>query len=78
MRPYRLNCGNNVDILVLALLAILSLSFPTALYHFSRTAFILSVLISALLLGIAHMVLISSLCHKFANNWGYSLSKNET
>ena len=33
MRPYRLNSGNNVDILVLASLAILSLTFPIALHQ---------------------------------------------
>jgi len=67
MRPYRLNSGNNVDILVLALLAILSLLFPIALHHYAyrRTAIVFSMLI-LLLLGIPHVVLILSLCHKFA------------
>ena len=71
MRPYRLNSGNNVDISILALLAILLLLFPTALYQYPyrRTAIVFSMLVS-LLLGIPHMVLILSLCHKFAKKTG--------
>jgi len=56
MKPYRLNSGNNVDILVLALLAILSLLFPIALHQY-----IYGQTISSLLLSIPHMVLILSL-----------------
>jgi len=73
VKPYRLNSGNNVDILILALLAILLLLFATALhqhaYVYRRTAIVFSMLIS-LLLGIPHMVLILSLCHKFAKKNG--------
>ena len=63
MRPYRLNSGSNVDILVLASLAILSLTFSIALqkYVYSGTAIMWCTFISSLLLGIPHMVLILSL-----------------
>jgi len=70
MRPYRLNYRNNVDILVVASLVILSLSFPTTMLHNSTASVTLSVMISTLLLGIPHMVLIFSLCHKFAKKAG--------
>ena len=66
-----MNSGNNVDVLVLALLAILSLLFPIPLhkYAYKRAAIVYPMLIS-LLLGIPHMVLILSLCHKFAKKTG--------
>jgi len=70
IRPYRLNYRNNVDISVVASLAILSLSFPTALNHYNTASVTLSVMISTLLLGIPHMVLMFSLCHKFAKKTG--------
>ena len=69
--PYRLNSGNNVDISILALLAILLLILPIALhqYVYKRAVIVWSMLIS-LLLGIPHMVLILYLCHKFAKKTG--------
>jgi len=71
MRPYRLNSGNNVDISVLALLAILLLILPIALYQYvyKQVVIVWSMLVS-LLLGIPHMVLILYLCHKFAKKFG--------
>ena len=71
MRPYRLNSGNNVDISVLALLAILLLILPIALhqYVYKQVVIVWSMLVS-LLLGILHMVLILFLCHKFAKKTG--------
>ena len=70
MRPYRLNSGNNVDILVLASLAILSLTFPIALhqYVYSQTAIMWYTSKSSLLFGIPHTVLILSLATNLPRN----------
>ena len=70
VRPYRLNYRNTVDILALVLLAILSLIFPTTLYYPVTVSITCCVLISTLLLGVPHMVLILFLCYKLATITG--------
>jgi len=70
MRPYRLNYRNNVDILVLALLAILSLIVPTTLHHPEASNITYGVPILTLMLGVPHMVLMFFLCYKLAKITG--------
>ena len=70
MRPYRLNYRNNVDILVLALLAVLSLIVPTTLHHPEASNLTYGVPILTLMLGVPHMVLMFFLCYKLAKITG--------
>jgi len=70
MRPYRLNYRNNADILVLALLAVLSLIFRTTLHHPEASNITYGVLILTLMLGVPHMVLMFFLCYKLAKITG--------
>ena len=70
VRPYRLNYKNTVDILALVLHAILSLTFPTSLYHPLTVNITWCILVSTLLLGVPHMALICFLCYKLATVTG--------
>ena len=73
MKPYRLESRNNADILILVLLGMLSLTFFTAPKHLggeSEEIMICIIIISILLLGIPHMVLILYICYLLAKKTG--------
>ena len=65
-RPHKSNSMNTVDILILFLVEILSL----VTINSSPKHFTFAILISTLLLGIPHMVLIFYICHIFTRNTG--------
>ena len=69
-RPYKLNFMNNVDIVILFLLEILTFAVVNPVPKFLEY-FILG---SVLLLGVPHMVLIFYLCCKLARKTGISQS----
>ena len=80
-RPYRSNIWNNVDVMVLVLLEILSIAFSAAAIHSNSTGiFTYVMLISTLLTGIPHMVLIFYICYQLAKKVGITqcLTKNHT
>ena len=66
MKPYKSNCSNNADFMILALLSIMSAHMLTALYHAKRAAFPNGVMVLTLLLSIPHMVLIFYVCYVLA------------
>ena len=65
-RPYKLNFMNNVDIVILFLLEILTLA--TSNFTFNYLTY--SILGSILLLLIPHMILMFYICHKLAKKIG--------
>ena len=67
-RPYKLNLMNNVDIVILFLLAILIL--VTSISASSSSLITYPILGSTLLLLIPHMILIFYICHKLAKKIG--------
>ena len=68
-RPYKSNFRNNVDILILVLLAILLLTFYTAKTKDITFCF----LVPAVLLSIPHMMLIFYICYELATKLGTTL-----
>ena len=71
VRPYKRNIGNNVDVLILALLEA-SAIFQLLAVNFHLTAPTLHYysLVVVLLLGVPHMVLILYICYKLVNKLG--------
>ena len=78
MRPYKQNFRNNVDIFMLGLLAILSLTFLTETNYPGSNSSTLSILLTTLLLGVPHMVLIFYICYMLSKKAGITqwLKKN--
>ena len=70
LKPYRSNLKNNVDLMILILLEIVSLVFLTATYHPATATFTLYTVIAVLLIGIPPLVLIFYICYKFAKEAG--------
>ena len=66
VKPYKLNFMNNVDIVILFLLAV----FLVATSHSVSHHFPYVLLISVLLLGIPHMVLILYVCYRLTKKAG--------
>ena len=69
-RPYKLNFNNNVDILILALLAIFLFTMHNETYHPELTYTHYALPVTTVLLSVPHMVLISYICHKLAMKAG--------
>ena len=70
-RPYKMNFGNNVDVLILALLGTPVLLLLLAVYfHLTAPVVPYYSLVIVLLLGVPHMVLILYICSKLANKLG--------
>ena len=78
MRPYKQNYRNNVDIFMLGLLAILSLTFLTETNYPRSNSSTLLILLTTLLLGVPHMVLIFYICYMLSKKTGITqwLKKN--
>ena len=71
VRPYKRNFSNNVDILILVLLATLSVELLIGAYYLvSAHVFAHSLLATTLLLGVPHMVLIMYICYVLAKKAG--------
>ena len=70
LRPYRLNSSNNVNNFILVLIALWSLALLAATYHSATHIFTYSILISALLISIPHLVLIFYICYTLAKKAG--------
>ena len=70
MRPYKLNLSNNVDYLILTLLGVISIELIVASRHIQTVAFRRYFLISMLLLGVPHIVLIFYICYVLAKQAG--------
>ena len=71
VKPYKMNCRNNVDILILALLMVFSVELLVAAYAPPKEPnFTYSALGSALLLGVPHMALIFYICYMLAKKAG--------
>ena len=68
-RPYKLNFRNNVDVLILVLLATLLLTFHTPKKEDITFCF----LVSAVLLSVPHVVLIFYICYELAMRLGITL-----
>ena len=66
MRPYKSNLRNNVDTVMLGVLALLSLGFLTETNYPGTVSSTKSILLTTLLLGIPHMVLILYICYVLA------------
>ena len=66
VKPYKLNFMNNVDIVILFLLAVFSVATSYSVSHH----FTYVLLISVLLLGIPHMVLILYVCYRLTKKAG--------
>ena len=66
LRPYKLNVRNNVDTVMLGLLALLSLAFLTETNYPDTDSSAQSILVTTLLLGVPHMVLILYICYVLA------------
>ena len=80
-RPYRSNIWNHVDVMILVLLEILSIAFYAASRHSNMSAiFTYVILISTLLIGVPHMVLIFYICYQLAKKVSITqcLTKNNT
>ena len=78
MRPYKQNFRNNVDTFMLGLLAILSLTFLSGTNYPGSNSSTLSVLLTTLLLGVPHMVLMFYTCYMLSKKAGITqwLKKN--
>jgi len=71
VRPYKRNFSNNADILILVLLATLSVELLVAAYYLvSAHVFVYYVLVTTMLLGVPHMVLILYICYVLAKKVG--------
>ena len=68
-RPYKLNFRNNVDVLILVLLATLLLTFQTP----KKKDITFCSWVSAVLLSVPHMVLIFYICYELAVRLGTTL-----
>ena len=66
MRPYKSNLGNNVDIWMLVLLAMLSLAFLIETIYPETQTSTFFVEVTILLLGVPHVVLIFYICYVLA------------
>ena len=66
LRPYKSNVRNNVDTVMLGLLALLSLAFLTETNYPDTDSSAQSILVTTLLLGVPHMVLILYICYVLA------------
>ena len=69
LRPYKSNFRNNIDYLVLTLLAIFSAEVVLTVLH-TGTSLAKYVLVTALLLGVPHMILILYVCYVLATKAG--------
>ena len=69
-RPYRSSVKNNIDILILLLLEGLSFAFYTVMYQPTSLTSRRAVVISILLIGVPHMVLILYICNTLAKKIG--------
>ena len=70
LRPYKSNLKNNVDFLILVLLALMSLVFLVLMCHPSTSTFSRQLSISALLISIPHLVLMFYICYDLAKKAG--------
>ena len=71
VRPYKMNIGNSVDVLILASLSTSVLLLLLACYfHLTAPAAFYHSLVVVLLLGVPHMVLILYICYKLVNKLG--------
>ena len=71
VKPYKMNCRNNVDILILALLVAFSVELLVAAYALPRAPnFTYYAHGSALLLSVPHMALIFYICYMLAKKAG--------
>ena len=66
IRPYKSNLRNNVDTLMLGLLALLSLAFLTETNYPGTVSSAQSILLTTLLLGVPHLILILYICNVLA------------
>ena len=70
MRPYKMNYRNNIDYLILTLLGITLFGVFFAAFHTETDLFIGYVVVTTLLLGAPHMVLIFYICYVLAEKAG--------
>ena len=70
MRPYKLNLSNNIDYLILTLLGTISIELIKASYNIQTVAFRQYFLVSMLLVGVPHIVLIFCICYMLAKKAG--------
>ena len=70
VRPYKQNYFNTVDFLILALLEVLSFELLSAAFHTPITMFTYYGLVTILMLGFPHMILIFYICHVLAKKAG--------
>ena len=71
VKPYKMNCRNNVDILILALLMVFSVELLVAAYAYPKEPnFTHCALGSALLLSVPHMTLIFYICYVLSKKAG--------
>ena len=70
MRPYKLNWSSNIDYLILALLGIIFIELMRVSWHIETEVFAQHFLISMLLLGFPHIVLILYICYVLAKKAG--------
>ena len=72
LRPYKSNFRNNVDFLTLVLLEVLSLTFAVEINFPASDLFTYCILISILLLGTPHVILIFYVCYHLAKKMGFT------
>ena len=71
MRPYKRNFGNNVDVLILAMLEALAIFLLLVVYfHLTAPTLCCYSLVVIPLLCVPHMVLILYICYKLVNKLG--------
>jgi len=72
LRPYKSNFRDNVDFLTLVLLEVLSLTFAVEINFPASDLFTYCILISILLLGTPHVILIFYVCYHLAKKTGFT------
>ena len=70
IRPYKLNLRNSVDFLILVLLKTMSFELFAGAYHIAPSNFTYYILVTILLLGVPHMVLMFYVCYVLAKKAG--------
>ena len=70
LRPYKSNFRNNIDFLILILLEILSLTFVLETNFPASNLFTYCILVSVLLLGIPHIIMVFYVCFDLVKKTG--------
>ena len=70
LKPYKSHFGNNIDFLILILLEILSLTFVLDTNFPASNLFTYCILVSVLLLGIPHIIMVFYVCFHLVKKTG--------